>query len=77
MPKWEAMEADMRAREITPGTDGWPERSKHWWYVHGGTLNPETGAKIFQEKILIPSKALIQAMADAQAGKFRPEREND
>ena len=27
VPKWEAMEADLRARGITPGTDTWPERS--------------------------------------------------
>jgi len=40
-------------------------------------LNPETGATIFREKILIPSNALVKAMVDAQAGLFRPEREND
>ena len=47
VPKWEAMEAEMRGRGFIPGTDGWPERSKHWWYEHGGRLNPETGATIF------------------------------
>ena len=62
---------------IIPGTDGWPEMSKHWWYGHGGMLDPETGATIFQDKIRIPSKALVQAMADAQAGLFQPERGND
>src|SRR5664279_304177 len=67
----------MRGRGITPGTYGWPDRSKHWWYGHGGTLDPETGATIFREKIVIPSNALVKAMADAQAGLFRPEREND
>ena len=77
MPKWEPMESEMRGRGIIPGTDGWLERSKHWWYGHGGRLDPETGATIFEEEILIPSKALVQAMADAQAGLFRPEREND
>ena len=50
VPKWEAMEADLRARGITLGTYGWPERSKHWWYGHGGTLNPETGAHFFEKK---------------------------
>ena len=67
----------MRGRGITPGTYGWPDRPKHWWYGHGGTLDPETGATIFREKFLIPSNALVKAMADAQAGLFRPEREND
>ena len=77
VPKWEAMEADLRARGITPGTDGWPERSKHWWYGHGGTLNPQTGATIFRVKILVPSQELIKTMDDALAGLFKPEREND
>ena len=35
------------------------------------------GRQFFEEKILIPSKPLVQAMANAQAGLFRPEREND
>ena len=41
--KWEAMEADLRAKGIRLGTEGWPERAKHWWYGHGGKLCPETG----------------------------------
>ena len=77
IPKWEKMEADLTASGITPGNDAWPERARHWWYGHGGELDPETGATIFREKILVPSKALIKAMADAQTGAFRPEREND
>ena len=47
VPKWEAIEADLRKREITPGTNVWPERAKHWWYAHGGTLDPKTGETIF------------------------------
>ena len=77
VPKWEAMEDAFRAKGITPGTDGWPERAKHWWYAHGGTLHPETGETVFNEKILHPSQKLIDAMADAQRGIFKPEREND
>ena len=29
--KWEAMEADLRAKGIPLGTEGWLERTKHWW----------------------------------------------
>jgi hypothetical protein len=28
-------------KDITPTTITWPERSKNWYYAHGGTLNPE------------------------------------
>ena len=77
VPKWEAIEADLRARDITPGTDGWPERAKHWWYAHGGTLDPQTGRTIFQDKIPVPSKAIIDAMEDAHKGLFQPDRERD
>jgi hypothetical protein len=36
MGKWEAMEGELRTKRITLGTEGWPERAKHWWYGHGG-----------------------------------------
>jgi hypothetical protein len=29
VPKWEAMEADLRAKGINLGTEGWPQRAKH------------------------------------------------
>ena len=77
VPKWEAIEAYLRKRGITPGTNGWPERAKHWWYAHGGTLDPTTGQTIFREKILVPSQAIVEAMEDAQKGLFRPDRERD
>ena len=77
VPKWEAAEADLRKRGITPGTNGWPERAKHWWYAHGGTLDPKTGQTIFRDQILVPSKAIVRAMADAEKGLFRPDRERD
>jgi hypothetical protein len=77
VPKWEAMEADIRAKGITLGTEGWPERAKHWWYRHGGSLHPQTGECVHRKKVFKPSEDLVQAMADAHDGKFRPEREND
>ena len=40
-------------------------------------MDPATGATIFRQQILVPSRALLKAMEDAQAGLFRPEREND
>jgi hypothetical protein len=29
VPKWEAMENELRNKGITLGTEGWPERAKH------------------------------------------------
>jgi hypothetical protein len=43
VPKWEAMENELRNKGITLGTKGWSERAKHWWYGHGGSLDPATG----------------------------------
>jgi hypothetical protein len=77
VPKWEAMEADLRAKGITLGTEGWPERAKHWWYAHGGYLHPETGMCTHREKTFIPTQKLIDAMAEAAAGLYRVDREND
>nr|AAG46073.1 transposon protein, putative, CACTA, En/Spm sub-class [Oryza sativa Japonica Group] len=44
MPKWEEMEANLIERGIEPATANWPERSKFWYYAHGGTLNPADGS---------------------------------
>nr|AAR87256.1 hypothetical protein [Oryza sativa Japonica Group] len=43
MPKWEEMEASLLERGIEPATANWPERSKFWYYAHGGMLNPADG----------------------------------
>jgi len=40
-------------------------------------LHLETGECVHRKKIFEPTADLIQAMADAQAGLFRPDREND
>ena len=77
MPKWEAIEADLRSRGIPVGTDGWDERAKLWWYAHGGKLDLETGECVFQGQIVQPTKDIIKAMEDAQKGLFRPDREKD
>ena len=50
-PKWEKMEHDLIDKDITPATITWHERSKNWYYAHGGPLDPETGECIFGQKI--------------------------
>ena len=50
-PKWEKMEQDLIDKGITPATINWPERSRNWYYAHGGSLNPDNGECIFGERI--------------------------
>jgi hypothetical protein len=49
VPKWEAMKNELRNKGITLGTEGWPERAKHWWYGHGGSLDPATGEYVHRK----------------------------
>jgi hypothetical protein len=60
VPKWEAMENELRNRRITPGTEGWPERAKHWWYGHGGSLDPATGSVFIGNRLLLPQQNLLR-----------------
>ena len=65
MPKWEQIETALIAKGITPETADWPERSKQWFYAHGGSLDPQTGKIIDgKEKIAKPSEELVKAMTD-------------
>ena len=50
-PKWEKMERDLIDKDIAPATMDWAEYSKNWYYAHGGSLDPETGACIFGQNI--------------------------
>jgi hypothetical protein len=77
VPKWEAIEGELRTKGITLGTEGWPKSAKHWWYRHGGSLDPATGECVHRKRTFTPTAKLLKAMADAQAGLIRVDREND
>jgi len=49
VPKWDRMEQEMLTRGVTPETiaKNWSERSKHWFYVHGGSVDPDTRALVW------------------------------
>jgi hypothetical protein len=34
---------DLLAKGINLFSIDWPERSKNWFFAHGGSLDPETG----------------------------------
>jgi hypothetical protein len=77
VPKWEAMENKLRNNGITLGTEGWPERAKHWWYGHGGSLDPATRDCVHRKQTFTPTAKLVNAMEDAQVGLIRVDRENN
>nr|ABA99093.1 transposon protein, putative, CACTA, En/Spm sub-class [Oryza sativa Japonica Group] len=77
MPKWEQMEASLIERGIEPATANWPERSKFWYYAHGGTLNPADGSLVFGDQIREVARRLTDAVEASSQGTFRPDRDRD
>nr|AAX95180.1 transposon protein, putative, CACTA, En/Spm sub-class [Oryza sativa Japonica Group] len=77
MPKWEEMEASLIERGIEPATANWPERSKFWYYAHGGTLNPADGSLVFGDQIREAARRLTDAVEASSQGTFRPDRDRD
>nr|ABA95410.1 transposon protein, putative, CACTA, En/Spm sub-class [Oryza sativa Japonica Group] len=77
MPKWEEMEASLLERGIKPATAKWPDRSKFWYYAHGGTLNPIDGSLVFSDQIREAANRLTDAVEASSQGTFRPDREKD
>nr|AAR89889.1 hypothetical protein [Oryza sativa Japonica Group]ABF97556.1 transposon protein, putative, CACTA, En/Spm sub-class [Oryza sativa Japonica Group] len=77
MPKWEEMEASLIERGIEPATAKWLDRSKFWYYAHGGTLNPVDGSLVFSDQIREAASRLTDAVVASSQGTFRPDREKD
>ena len=62
IPKWEKMEQDLLDRGIQPSTMNWPERSRAWFYGHGGSLDPLTGDCIYGPNIQVAAQRLQEAI---------------
>jgi hypothetical protein len=77
MPKWEEMEASLIERGIQPATAKWPDRSKFWYYAHGGTLNPVDGSLVFSDQIREAASRLTDAVEASSQRTFQPDREKD
>ena len=79
IPKWEALEAGLLAKGITPQTADWPERSKLWLFAHGAGLDPHTGQIVAngkcKEKIATITPLLVDAIDKVRKGEYHPERE--
>ena len=76
-PKWEKMEHNLIDKDITPATITWPERSKNWYYAHGGSLNLETSECIYGQNIQQVAQRLQDAIQAVAQGTFQPDREKD
>ena len=69
----------MRDKGITPAIEAWPRRVRNWTLGHGVQYDMETGELAVDEKktIAVAKKAIVEAINDAQKGKFIPDRENN
>ena len=71
------MEADMLSKGIHPFSIDWPERSKNWFFAHGGSLDPETGEPIVGGTIREAARRLFDIVDASASGAFVPNREKD
>lgn len=76
IPKWEKREAELIAKDVVPETYNWPERSKHWFYAHGGSLD-DNGTALFGKEIREVATKLKAVIDQSSQGAFVPDREND
>ena len=69
----------MLATGVTPETiaKNWSERSKHWFYSHGRSMDPDTVALVWGQKISRAAERLFRAREAVQSDEFRPNREKD
>ena len=70
------MEEDLLAKGINPFSIDWPEHSKNWFFVHGGSLNPETG-ELVGGTIGEAARRLFDIVDAFASGAFVPSREKD
>ena len=77
-PKWDRIEAALRAKGIILVTDTWPRRVRNWILAHGGEYD-ESGNVIVDEtkETPIPRQTILDAITDAREGRFFPDREYD
>jgi hypothetical protein len=77
IPKWRKMEQDLIAKGIISGVFHWPERSKNWYYAHGGRLNPDDGTLEFPPTLREKALELMNKIEYVKAGRLKVEREMD
>ena len=71
------MEADLLAKGIHPFSIDWPECSKNWFFMHGGSLDPETGEAVIGGQIGTAAQRLFDIVDAFVSGAFVPNRKKD
>ena len=71
------MEDDLTAKGIIPATFDWSQRAKHFFYAHGGSLNPEDGSLITSDAIREAANRLDEALKVVSEGILKPDTEKD
>ena len=66
------MEADLLSKGIHPFSINWPERSKNWFFSHGGSLDPETGELVDGGEIRTAAQRLFDIVDASVSGAFVP-----
>jgi len=77
IPKWQRMEEDLLTKGINPFSIDWPKCSKNWFFMHGGSLDPQTGELVIGGEIGRATKRLIDIVDASANGAFVPNREKD
>jgi hypothetical protein len=71
------MEQDLIAKGIISAVFHWPERSKNWYYAHGGRLNPDDGTLEFPPTLREKALELMNKTEDVKAGRLKVDKEMD
>ena len=71
------MEDDLLAKGIILAVFDWPDRSKNWYYAHGGRLNPDDGTLEFPPTLREKAIEIMKKIEDVKAGRLKVDREID
>jgi hypothetical protein len=71
------MEQDLIAKGIISALFHRPERSKNWYYAHGGRLNRDDGTLEFPPTLREKALELMNKIEDVKAGRVKVDREMD
>ena len=71
------MEDDLLAKGIILAVFDWPDRSKNWYYAHGGRLNPNDGTLEFPPTLREKAIEIMKKIEDVKAGRLKVDREID
>ena len=77
IPRWQRIEADLLAKGIRSFSIEWPERSKNWFFAHGGALDPKIGEPVVGGQIRTVAQRLFDIVDASASGAFVPNREKD